>query len=479
MIQMKNLGKILLTLSLMVNVAFATVSAKVEPRNIYEGESATYILTVSGSKIKKPLISDICGNEITATSSQTSIESINGNYKKSYKLSYQFVPRKNCTISSVEIEIDSKIELSNSVDVIIKPRKQDFQADFILSFSTPKTELYIGEPFELTLLLKQRRGAEAIDSKYLAPQFKGFWMKSEESAKRVDDGEFVVTKVVYMLAAQREGKLHIEPATLKIAQRTGVNNWGTFRPQVKWKTYYSNTLDITSKILPNNAKIVGDLSLNASVQKQEINPNEPVNLTISVTGEGNLEDIESFKPYVDYVNIFDEKIIVNKNILTQKLVFVSDRNFTIPAFELIYFDVNTKALRKLKTQPIEIIVRGGSAKDELVIKREEPTIKTPIVTHSNELTVENNYLYILFAFIIGLIVGVLLMLIRVGKSDKKTKKLDIKNEKLLLVKLLTFKDIDSDVANIVDILENNIYSKEKQVVDKKLLKEIIKKYDIS
>ena len=90
----------------MVNVAFATVSAKVEPRNIYEGDSATYILTVNGSKIKKPLISDICGNEITATSSQTSIESINGNYKKSYKLSYQFVPRKNCTISGVEIEID-------------------------------------------------------------------------------------------------------------------------------------------------------------------------------------------------------------------------------------------------------------------------------------------------------------------------------------------------------------------------------------
>lgn len=477
---MKNLGKILLTLSLLINVAFASVSAKVEPRNIYEGESATYILSVSGGKIKKPVISSICGNDITATSSQTSIESINGSYKKSYTLSYQFVPKKSCTISGVEVEINSKVEISNSVKMTVKPRTQDFQADFILSFSTPKKELYIGEPFELTLLLKQRRGAEAIDSKYLAPQFKGFWIKSEESAKRVDDGEFVVTKVLYTLAAQREGTLHIEPATLKIAQRTGVNNWGTFRPQVKWKTYYSNTLDIIAKTLPHNAKIVGDLSLNASVQKQDINPNEPVNLTVTVRGEGNLEDIESFKPYVDNVNIFDEKLVVNKNTLTQKLVFVSDRDFTIPAFELIYFDVNEKKLKKLITQPIEIRVKGSSTKEELSIKREEPIIKAPKeVISTSEVDAQSSYVYIAIAFIVGLIVGILLMLIRMKKSDKKTKKLDIKNEKVLLIKLLAFKDIDNDVAKMVDILENNIYSNEKQAIDKKLLKEIIKKYDIS
>jgi len=332
----------------------------------------------------------------------------------------------------------------------------------------------------LTLLLKQRRGADAVDSKYLAPEFKGFWIKSEESAKRVDEGEFIVTKVVYKLAAQREGTLHIEPATLKIAHRTGVNNWGTFRPQVKWKSYYSNTLDIKAKAIPNNAKIVGDFTLNASVEKQEINPNEPVNLTINVRGEGNLEDIESFKPYVDNVNIFDEKIVINKKILTQKLVFVSDSNFTIPAFELIYFDVKTQALKKLKTQPIEITVKGHSAKDTLSIKREEPVVqKSQEVTSLSATVSQNTYLYISLAFIIGLIIGVLMILIKVKKSDKKVKKLDIKNEKVLLIKLLAFKDIDEDVAKIVDILENNIYSKEKKVVDKKLLKEIIKKYDIS
>ena len=61
----------------------------------------------------------------------------------------------------------------------------------------------------------------------------------------------------------------------------------------------------------------------------------------------------------------------------------------------------------------------------------------------------------------------------------RNQKLDIKNEKLLLVKLLPFKDEESDVASIVEVLEHNTYAKDKKQLDKKLLKEIIAKYDIS
>jgi len=477
---MKNLGKIVILLSLLTSAVFATVTAKVEPRDIYAGDSATYSLTITGSNVKKPELLEICGNDITASSSQTSIVSINGSYKKTYTLSYQFTPTKNCTIAPTEVEIDSKKELSNSVKVTIKPRSQDFKADFILSFIVPKKEYYIGEPFELTLLLKQRRGAEAVDSKYIAPDFKGFWVKSEKEAKRVEKGDFTITKVVYKLAPQREGTLHIEPAALKIAQRTGINNWGTFRPQVKWRTYYSNSIDITSKAVPKGAKIVGNFTLNASVQKKIVNPNEPVNVKITVQGEGNLEDIESFKPYIGNVNIFDEKIVINKNTLTQKLVFVGDNNFTIPSFSLKYFDLKTKKVKILKTAPIKITVKGNALKKELKIQREEPSVKVIKADDTKTVTVEKtNYLYIAFAFFIGLTVGIFIMILKGAKRSSKNVKIDMKDEKTLLIKLLPFKDIDSDVANLVEILENNIYSKEKQNLDKKLLKEMIEKYDIS
>ena len=45
------------------------------------------------------------------------------------------------------------------------------------------------------------------------------------------------------------------------------------------------------------------------------------------------------------------------------------------------------------------------------------------------------------------------------------------------MKLLPFKD-DEEVGKIVNILEKNIYSNERLEYDKKVLKEILKKYEI-
>ena len=477
---MKNLGKISLFLILLTSSIFASVTAQVQPRTVYAGDTATYILTVDGSDIQKPIINDICGNDIVATSSQTSIRSINGDYKKSYTLSYQFVPRKSCRVAGTEVKIDSNVEVSNSVNVTVKPRTQDLNADFILSLKASKKELFVGEPFTLTLLLKQKHNASAVDSKFIAPDFKGFWVKSEGKAQRSEEGDFIVTKVVYELASQREGTQSIKPAQLKIATRVGANNWGTLIPQVKWRTYYSNELEIVSKALPNNAKIVGDFSINATAQKLEVNPNEAVNVTVSVVGKGNLEDIESFKPYLKDVNVFDEKIEINGDKLTQKLVFVSERDFTIPSFELAFYNTRTSRVEKIVTKPIDIKVRGNVKKSEVKITRDE----TPVVVEKKETitatkSVEKDYIALVMAFIVGLFIGIALMLLKNKKATKKAQKLDIKNEKLLLVKLLPFKDEDSDVASIVEVLEHNIYAKDKKSVDKKLLKEMIAKYDIS
>ena len=46
------------------------------------------------------------------------------------------------------------------------------------------------------------------------------------------------------------------------------------------------------------------------------------------------------------------------------------------------------------------------------------------------------------------------------------------------MKLLPYKE-DKEVNNILEILENNLYSSEKKEIDKKVLKDILKKYNIS
>jgi len=478
---MKNLGKIIIIFSLLATTIYASVVARVYPKNVVSGEVATYTLTITGGEVNKPVISTICGSNILGTSSQTSIKMINNDYQKSYVLSYQFMPQKSCVIEPVSVEVDGKTEKSNSVKVTVKPAVQDKNADFILSLIPSKTELFVGEPFDLKLVLKQKKDAEVVDSKFIAPDFKGFWIKGESQATRTQEGDFIVTKAMYRLAPQREGNLTIKPAQLRIATRISSRDvWGGFMPQVKWKSYFSNEVHIKAKPLPNNAKIVGNFTISATADKLEINPNEAVNVTVKVVGDGNLEDIKSFKPYIPGVNVFDEKINIKGNVLTQKLAFVSDKDFTIPPFSLAFYNLKTKRVEKISTEPIHIKVNGAVKKSELKIKRD-----TAVQTPEQPLHVKSeaevyDRVSIVIAFVAGLIIGISIMLfVKPFKFMKKEKTLNLNDEKLLLIKLLPYKDEDDEVKEIVNILEANLYASKKEKIDKKKLKEIVKKYDIS
>jgi len=480
---MKNLGKkIFIIFILLTTSLYASVVARVEPPVVYTGETATYVLTISGEKVHKPALSDICGNQILGTSSQTSIEMVNTDYKKSYVLSYEFAPRKSCTIAPVSVEIDGKIQKSNAVKVLVKPAAQDKNADFVVSLKASKSNVYVGEPFVLQLELKQNRRAAAVDSKFLEPDFKGFWVKGKSQATREQTPEYVITRQSYKLVAQREGNLTIQPAQLRIATRANQRDmWGSFMPQVKWKSYYSNEVKIHAKPLPYGAKLVGNFTISAKADKMAITSNEAVNVTVTVKGDGNLEDIGSFKPYIDGVNVFDEKVEVHGNTLTQKLAFVSDKDFTIPPFKLSFYNLKTKQLQEIKTKSIHIKVKGSAkASSSLNIQKEEPqlTVKKAENQTASADVKSFNYIWLLLAFVLGIVVGVALMLFKPFRIAKREKSFNIKDEKLLLLKLLPYKDMDEDVKKIVDILEGNFYGEKKEKIDKKLLKEILKKYDL-
>ena len=482
---MKNLGRNVIIFFAFFSVTlYAHVTAEVSPKVVYRGEEATYILRISGEKVQKPIISTLCGTNVTGTSSQTSIEMINMDYKKSYNLSYTFVPQKSCVIPAMNIQVDGKMEKSNPVKVVVKKPTQDKNANFVLSLKPSKKELFVGEPFTLELTLKQKKSAEAVDSKFVSPDFQGFWVKGKPQTSRSEDAEYVITKALYKLAPQREGNLTIEPAQIKIATRVGGGDpWGMMMPQVKWKSYYSNEVHIYAKPLPRNAKIVGNFTIKATADKLKISPNEAVNVTVEVDGDGNLEDIGSFKQYISGVNVFAEKVEVKGNRLTQKLAFVSDKDFTIGPFKLAFYNLKTKRVEQIKTKPIHITVIGSSKKaTPLKIERGEAPSKpaasdTAAQQSSSYSGVGAIWLFI--AFIAGSAFGIVIMLFKPLSLLKKEKTFNIKDEKLLLVKLMPFRDKDPEVKKLVDILESNIYSSQKQPVDKKLVKEIIKRYDIS
>jgi hypothetical protein len=82
---MKNLGRIILFLILIIpNILNASVSATVDAQSVSVGEVVTLNLSMSGEDIKKPNLTQICGNDVISSSSQTNIQMVNLDYQKTY-----------------------------------------------------------------------------------------------------------------------------------------------------------------------------------------------------------------------------------------------------------------------------------------------------------------------------------------------------------------------------------------------------------
>ena len=115
---MTNLGKIFYTLILFPLSIYASVSASVDTQNVQVGELVTYSLSLSGEDIEKPNIYTLCGENIVSTGSSKNIKFVNGDYTSTYVLSYSFVAKKTCTITSKEITIAAKVEKTKPIEKI-------------------------------------------------------------------------------------------------------------------------------------------------------------------------------------------------------------------------------------------------------------------------------------------------------------------------------------------------------------------------
>ena len=362
---MKNLGKILMLLVWGATSLLGAISASVDAERVQMGDTVTLTLKASGQDVEKPSITELCGAKITSTSQGTSMRSLNGRFTKEYLFAYTFTPAKDCRIDPITLTIDGKEERTEPIDIRVVPMEITKESPYILGMYAEKQKVYVGEPLKLVVTFKQRHGSKPVDSKFAPPQVKNFWIKEEADSRRFEEGEYTVTNLTYIIAAQKPGSLTIDPAQIQIATRTASRDvWGQWLPQLKWRTYFSNPLEVEVLPLPEGVSLVGDFAIEAKADKSEIAANEAVNVTITVSGSGNFEDIGSLKPEIGGVAVFDEQPKIDgyiengayRGYWKQKLAYVADRSFTVPAITLRYFDPESGSVKTATSEPIEIRV---------------------------------------------------------------------------------------------------------------------------
>ncbi len=508
------LGRIILLLFLPFALFAASVSVKVDKKAIYPGDIVFFTIEANGGdNVVFPDISEIGGYPITGTSSSKSTVIINGDVKKSISKTYTFSPSKDVTIPSFEVKIDSKVYKTDPIEIkVLNPSaSKNTNSPLSLTLKTDKKDVYVGEPVKLDIEFRQRADVKVDKIQIMKPKFKNLWVKRIEGVKERVEGNYIIKTYSYIIFPQESGKITIGPIFAKVGKIVRSKNFFNdpffndpffkdplfkmFNNTMQWKRVFSNTITLNVKPLPNNLEVFGDYIIKASVDKRKVKANKPVNLTITIAGEGNIDDIKKFNLDIEDAVVYSDEPKISTKIengkyvgtFTQKIAIIADKSFTIPPIEFRYFDSKTKKEVIKKTKPIHIEVIGSKtqtilknesktpsiSKEKNKNREEKPSSKEPLKSKKEEDSYLK-YLFLVFGYLLGIFSAIGFNKIKNLKPKKdiplikEIKK--AKSDRELFKVLLPYAK-DEFIKNILQKLEENIYEGKRNKIDKE---EIIK-----
>jgi len=461
--------------SLLLPVVCAGVKAFVINDTIKESQKVHFVISTDSKNTVFPKIDSIGAYPILSTRSTKSTKVVNNKTFFINQKHYFFAPLQDMTIPSFSVIVDGKEFFTKPIKIKIFQPSQTKGQPYRFDLKVDKHSAFIGEQIRLQAIfsIKDTFKLEALDIDL--KKIKDFTIKSNKlpwKGKKI--GHFFVFTKTFYLYPQISGHLKV-PSLMVYAKAINLKAAVMFFGNVEKIKAYSNSVDFNIKPLPQNVDLVGDFNLSVKTDKTSTNKKEPINLTISVEGYGNLDEISSFDLGLK-ANIYQDKpkiqFFEKDNKLYSKAIFkyaiVSEKSFSIPSLSITQFVPEKQILQNLTSLPIDItIIEQNST-------LAPATLQTKTDTKNRPCKKGFDYLYLL-VFVIGAIFGVILKEILKSKTINKkedsfiTKLKKTKTQKELLNLLLIFVD-DKKIRPYILKLETKIKTDE----FKKIKKDIIK-----
>lgn len=309
-------------------------------------------LNTNGTGFKAP---SFAGFDILSGPNQsTSMQFINGNMSQS--LTYSFVLQATkegtFTIPGAKIKVNGTEIESNELKITVvkgsanaqqsqQGAKQqgtqgqqgssssDGQTFVRISFS--KTKAYRGEAIVVTHKIYTKQSIVGFeDVKF--PSYDGFWSEDIQQPQQITlnrenyNGEVYNAGVLKqsILYPQKAGKIQIEPFTVDVVireQTRGGNSvfdqfFGSYQDVKKSLKTSPTSLDILPYPLTDQPSdfsgLTGDFSMKTEITKSQVEANEAVNLKITISGTGNMKQVNA--PDLEFppdIEAYDPKTVDN------------------------------------------------------------------------------------------------------------------------------------------------------------------------
>ena len=361
-------------------------------------EQAVLDIEVSGSThdLPPPQMPTFSIFEVYSQGRSSNISIVNGQVSSSVTYRYLLLPTKPGTFSidRVAVVYNNKrykgnevhltvLKSGSSVSRQLEDRAADEEGgtrDYFLEADVDKRSPFVNE--QVTLTLKFYIGVQHYGSPELSePTTTGFWTEvlGNKAAyyQVINNRKYKVIERKYALFPTQTGELTVGRAAIrttvaaKSRRRDPFGAFGDFFGRGVEVTVRSQPIKLKVRPLPEKGRpadftgTIGAFSLSARADKREVEVNQPVTVTIRISGTGNIKSIaEPVIPQLDEFRIY--KASTNESIskLKDKIggakiyeeVFIPRRpgDLEIPALKYSYFDLKSRQYKYLTTKPIRI-----------------------------------------------------------------------------------------------------------------------------
>jgi hypothetical protein len=381
--------------------------ASVDKKEVPLNESFVYSVTLSGDSAKLPehQISNLTDFTRFGTSTSQSMSVINGKTSVSVTYKYTLGPKRigKFIIPPAKITYNGKAYLTETIDIEVVPAQstQSLQYSSInnsvngkrqseraaqanppgkafVKASVNKKAIYENE--KLIYKFSFYTNVDLISNpEYFPPSFAGFWNDTSKSKNRfeiIEGINYRVDEIETVLYPIELGLKTIQPAKIKIAIMDFSSPDDTddffslFSNMGRGQTKMLETKPINIEVVPlpkTNRPVdfsgaVGDFKISASLDKKQVQTNEPITLTVTVKGNGNMKSVtginfdsyEGFKKY--------ETIVSNdsENVKEFKTIFIPliSGSQEIPGVSISFFNPIRRKYETMKTTAQKVEVTG-------------------------------------------------------------------------------------------------------------------------
>lgn len=337
------------------------LDVSLDKREIFEGENIKLVVEIAqnvknSDNFKLPKIEDFL-----ILSRKDYIK--NG---KKYVYEYVITPKTYgfFTIPAITVYDSDKNEIvSNPIEIKVNKTKVSqavYTASDVNTFVKAYTDTnaaYVNQQVYYTLEFATRYNL-ASNPNYLLPMFRDFWKTKSDikSGYELINGEnyftFTVTTRLYPM---RDGIIIIDPSVVDVKYLNGSNKYSFKTNPIKIKIF-----PLPQKNIPENfTGAVGKYYISSSVNKKSVKINEPVNLSINIKGNGNINSIaepvfelsSDIKKYATFVKVENDSVISSKKFQCVLIPLMSGQK-NIPEITFSYFDPDLKNYVVIKSSAI-------------------------------------------------------------------------------------------------------------------------------